>query len=365
MKIFELLQYLETIAPPALQENYDNAGLLVGDKEAEISGVLITLDCIEKTIEEAVSKKCNLIIAHHPVIFSGLKKITGSTYVERTILTAIKNTIAIYAIHTNLDNVLPGVNKKIAEKLGLQDCKILQPKKNIFKKLVTFIPHDHVEKVRTALFDAGGGAIGNYDHCSFNITGTGTFRGNDETQAFVGEKNIEHHEPETRVEIIFPSWMEKQLLNALLKNHPYEEVAYDIYPLENSYKEAGAGLIGKLASPLPEIDFLLHVKDTMKTSVIRHTTLLEKPVQSVAVCGGAGSFLLQDAIAAGAEVFITSDFKYHQFFDAENKILIADIGHYESEQFTVDLLTGIIQQKFPNFAPPIIKGANTNPVKYL
>ncbi|MBC8048365.1 MAG: Nif3-like dinuclear metal center hexameric protein [Fimbriimonadaceae bacterium] len=365
MQISEVIEFLETIAPASLQQSYDNAGLIVGNKNETLSGILICLDSTEQIIEEAIQNNCNLIIAHHPIIFSGLKKITGANYIERTIISAIKNNIAIYAIHTNLDNVYEGVNKMIADKLELRNCKILQPGKGHLKKLVTFAPHANAAQIREVLFNAGGGHIGNYDHCSFNLEGAGTFRGDETTNPHVGEKNKEHHEPETRIEMIFPAWLEKQLLNTLIKNHPYEEVAYDIYPLDNVHQNIGAGIIGNTAGPIEEKEFLQFLKLRMQVEVVRFTTLLNKPIEKVAVCGGSGSFLLKDAIAAGADIFITADFKYHQFFDADGKIIIADIGHYESEQFTVDLITWWLREKFPNFAAHIKMGQNTNPVKYL
>ncbi len=364
MKIADIISYLETLAPPSLQENYDNAGLLTGDPETEITGALVCLDSIEEIIDEAISLNCNLIIAHHPIIFSGLKKINGKNYIERTIIKAIKNDIAIYAIHTNLDNVRMGVNEMIARKLELLDCKILAPKKGLLKKLVTFIPTNHAEKLRQALFEAGAGHIGHYDHCSFSLEGTGSFRGDDASAPYVGEKGEEHHEPETRIEVIYPAVSERQILFALRQNHPYEEIAYDIYLLENKHPEIGAGLIGRLKHPTDEFLFLRFVKSAMQTPSIRYTAFKGKNVERVAICGGSGSFLLQDAIAAGADVFITADFKYHQFFDADNRIVIADIGHYESEQFTIELITGLLQKKFPNFALHFTK-INTNPINYL
>ena len=364
MKIADIISYLESVAPPSLQENYDNAGLITGDPETEITGALICLDSIESIIDEAISLNCNLVIAHHPIIFNGLKKINGKNYVERTIIKAIKNDIAVYAMHTNLDHMRMGVNEMIARKLELIDCKILSPKKGLLKKLVTFTPTAEAEKLRQALFDAGGGHIGHYDHCSFSLEGTGSFRGDDTTKPFVGVKGEEHHESETRIEVIYPAAIERQLLAALRQNHPYEEIAFDIYLLENAHQDIGAGLIGRLKHPTDEFLFLRFVKTIMQTSSIRHTDFRDKNVERVAVCGGSGSFLLQDAIAAGADIFITADFKYHQFFDADGKILIADIGHYESEQFTIVLITELLQKKFPNFALHFTK-INTNPINYL
>jgi dinuclear metal center YbgI/SA1388 family protein len=362
--IKDVISYLEAVAPPSLQESYDNAGLIVGDETKKVKGVLIALDSTEAIIDEALKKSCNLIIAHHPIVFSGLKKFNGKNYVERVVIKAIQNNIAIYAAHTNLDNVQCGVNKKICDILGLQNCRILAPKKNILRKLVTFCPADKAEKIRTALFEAGAGHIGNYDECSYNIEGYGTFRAGKGTDPFVGEKGVQHRENETRVETIFPFYLQSGIIANLLKAHPYEEVAYDIYPLENSYLQVGSGMIGELENEMAEKDFLTHIKKVMKTDCIRHTALLNKKVKSVAVCGGAGSFLLKDAIREKADIFITGDFKYHQFFDADGKIVIADIGHYESEQFTKELFYELLMQNFSTFAAHLSETV-TNPINYF
>ena len=364
MKIKELTDYLEQIAPLSLQESYDNAGLLVGDPSTEITGVLLCLDSTEEVIAEAVQTGCNLVIAHHPIIFSGLKKLNGKNYIERTVISAIRNNIAIYAAHTNLDNVRDGVNRKIAETLGLSGLEILSPKKNLLRKLVTFCPLDKAEIVRSALFDAGAGGIGNYDSCSFNVPGTGTFRGNDQTKPYVGSPGKLHEEAETRIEVIYEKWMESAILKALRSSHPYEEIAYDLYSLENDHAQTGSGMIGTFSQPLEAREFLEMVKKTMKTACIRHTSLINKKIEKVAVCGGSGSFLLSDAIRAGAQAFITADYKYHQFFDSENRILITDIGHYESEQFTIELFRDLILKKFSTFAVRLT-GVNTNPVHYF
>ena len=364
MILSEIINCLETIAPTALQENYDNAGLLVGNKEMEISKALICLDSTEEVLDEAIAKGANLIIAHHPIVFKGLKKINGNNYVERVIIKAIQHNIAIYAIHTNLDNVLGGVNQKIAEKIGLKNCKILSPQNNQLKKLVTFSPVAHVEDVRQALFDAGCGNISNYEECSFNVEGFGTFKGNENANPFVGEKGKLHHETEIRIEVIFLAFQENKVLKALFKAHPYEEVAFDIYQLQNDHPQIGAGLIGELNDETEEIEFLKIIKKQFQAACIKHTNLLGKNVKKVAVCGGAGSFLLHKAIQQKADFFITADFKYHEFFDAEKKIVIADIGHYESEQFTTDLLFEILSKKYPTFA--LLKTeTNTNPIKYF
>ena len=364
MKIADVVKYLESIAPPYLQESYDNSGLLTGDMEDEIRGVLICLDSTEDIIQEAIDTNCNLVVAHHPIVFSGLKKITGKNYVERVIIKAIKNNISIFACHTNLDNVQSGVNAKICEKLGLENIRILQPKENLLKKLVTFCPVEHAEKVRDAMFQAGAGQIGEYDLCSFNVEGKGTFRASEHANPFVGAKGEMHEEKEIRMELILPAYIEKQVLKALRDAHPYEEVAYYMTSISNPHQMVGSGMVGELQEPMDELVFLHYVKTSMKSGHIRHSPLLGRKVKRIAVCGGAGSFLLPQALQAGADVFVTADYKYHQFFDADGKTIIADIGHYESEQFTKDLFYELITKKFNTFAVRLSE-INTNPVNYL
>ncbi|KQB99145.1 Nif3-like dinuclear metal center hexameric protein [Pedobacter sp. Hv1] len=364
MKLSEITNYLESIAPLNYQEDYDNAGLLVGHGNDEIHAALVALDCTEQIVDEAIAKNCNLIITHHPIVFKGLKKLNGKTYVERVILKAIKNNIALYAIHTNLDHVANGVSAEICKRLGIQNGKILAPKDGLLKKLVTFCPTANAAALRNALFAAGAGNIGNYSECSFNTEGTGTFKAGQNTDPFVGERGNQHHEIETRIETIFKAQDERNIILALLEHHPYEEVAYDIYALSNKLENVGAGMVGWLAEEMDSVDFLNLVKDKMEAKVIRHTELLPRKIKKVAVCGGSGSFLLKDAIKAGADAFITADFKYHEFFDAEKQLIICDIGHYESEQFTSNLLIDNIQEKFPNFAIRLTEH-NTNPINYF
>ena len=364
MKIQEIISFLESVAPPSLQESYDNAGLITGNSSWDCTGIITTLDATEAVVQEAIEKKCNLIVAHHPIIFGGLRKITGKNYVEQTIITAIKNDIAIYAIHTNLDNVLHGVNAAIADKLGLINRKILQPKNDTLKKLFTFVPVEFAENVRSAIFNAGGGHISNYSECSFNTAGQGTFKPGEGTNPFTGKRGIRHTEDEIKMEMIFPAWQEQTILKAMIAAHPYEEVAFDIIALENQNQQVGSGLVGELPEPVSETSFLQILKEKFKLSVIRHTPLLDKPVTKVALCGGAGSFLIGTAAASGACFYITSDIKYHEFFDANNRLVVADIGHFESEQHTIDLLFDILSQKFPTFA--VLKtGVKTNPVHYF
>lgn len=364
IKISNIIEEIEKIAHPSLQESYDNAGFITGVREQECTGVILCLDAIESVLDEAIEKGCNLVIAHHPIVFSGLKSLTGKNYIERVMIKAIKNDIAIYAAHTNLDNVIEGVNQKIAQKIGLKNVQILAPKKGLLKKLYTYIPLEHTETVRDALFKAGAGNIGKYSDCSFRIAGEGTFNGGENTQPFVGKKGSIHTEKEHKLEMIFPAFAEREILKALFSAHPYEEVAYEIITLDNYHQEVGSGIIGVLENPVDTHTFLLQLKDKMKTPVIRHTELIHKEVQKIAVCGGAGSFLLNAAISKSADVFITGDYKYHQFFDADKKIVIADIGHFESEQFTIELFYEILIKKFPNFAL-YLTTVTTNPVKYL
>lgn len=363
LTVNDIIQCLEQVAPPAYQESYDNSGLLTGTPGMKVNNVLVTLDCTEEIVDEAIRKNCEMIVAHHPIVFGGLKKINGKNYVERTVIKAIKNDIAIYAIHTNLDNVHNGVNRKIAEKIGLENLQILAPKSGLLKKLITFVPTDHLDTVKQAMFAAGAGNIGNYDECSFSSEGTGTFRGNDESKPFTGERGTQHHEKETRLEMIVPAVKQQAVVRALLQAHPYEEVAYDIFALDNAFAKVGSGMIGELKTALEPADFLEHLKQSMDLDCIRYTKPLQ-PVKKVAVCGGAGSFLLKNAISAGADAYVSADFKYHEFFDAENHLMIADIGHYESEIFTKELLADIILKKFPTFAV-ILSNIRTNPINYL
>ncbi|WP_020533488.1 Nif3-like dinuclear metal center hexameric protein [Flexithrix dorotheae] len=364
MKIKNITNYLESIAPLAYQESYDNAGLITGESGWEVNGILTTLDCTEVIVEEAIQKNCNLIVAHHPIVFSGLKKINGKNYVEKTIIKAIKNDIAIYAIHTNLDNVNNGVNAMICEKLGLTGLKTLSPKKNILTKLTTFVPKANKEEVLEALSKAGAGNIGNYSNCSFQLEGTGTFQPNEVAKPHIGKANKLESVEEIRLEVILPSYLEGQVLNALKTAHPYEEVAYYLHNLENKYEQIGSGMTGNLPDPLPAKEFLAYLKEKMDLKVIRHTPLVKDSVKKIAVCGGAGSFLLKKAIGARADIFITGDFKYHEFFDAEDKIIIADVGHFESETYTRDLLKRMLEKEFKNISI-LVSEVNTNPVGYF
>jgi dinuclear metal center YbgI/SA1388 family protein len=364
MTIRDITHYLEQLAPLAYQASYDNAGLIVGYPQTEVSGVLATLDCTEEIIHEAIAQNCNLIVAHHPIVFKGLKRFNGKNYVERAVMLAIKNDVAIYATHTNLDSVKGGVNYMIAEKLNLENPKILSPQKQILKKLVTFVPIENSQTVLDALHSAGAGQIGEYKNCSFRVQGTGTFTPTGTANPYIGAINQLEEVNEHRIEVIFDAHLENTILRALKSAHPYEEVAYYLSILENENQEVGSGVIGTLADSLTESDFLQYLKEKMDLPTFRHTPLRGRTIQKIAVCGGAGGFLLGDAIRQGADVFITADYKYHEFFDADNQIIICDIGHYESEVYTKDLIVRYLSEKFSNFA--VLKSqVNTNPVNYF
>ncbi len=364
MLIKEIIAEIEAFAPSALKEDYDNVGLLVGSGNEEASGALITLDVTEDIIDEAIQNSCNLIVAHHPLIFKGVKNITDKNETGRIIIKAIQNSIAIFAGHTNVDSVFKGVSGRMAEKIGLVNTSVLSPVKNKLLKLVTFVPLEHADNVRGAIFKAGAGVIGNYDSCSYTLTGTGTFRAGEDTNPFAGEKGKLHSEEEVRIETILPDFYKNKVVSALIEAHPYEEVAYDLYALENEWSEIGFGIVGELEKPMDEEDFFAFLKSIFKADCIRHTEFLNRPIKKVALCGGSGSDLLRMAINAGVDVFISADFKYHQFFEAEKRILIADIGHFESEQFTKELFFEILTKKFSNFAVRLSK-VNTNPIKYF
>jgi dinuclear metal center YbgI/SA1388 family protein len=363
MQISAIIHQLEKIAPPILQESYDNAGLIIGDSNWQCSGIIVCLDATEEVLQEALRKKCNLVVAHHPILFKAIKKITGSDYVQKAIITAIRNDIAIYAIHTNLDNVIEGVSGKMAEILGLKNTQVLSIKEGMLAKLYTFVPIEKAEDVRKAMFDAGAGNIGNYSQCSFNMEGKGTFTPSEEADPYIGQIGKPTTTNEIKIEVVFPVYLQAIVVRAMLDAHPYEEVAYDVIRLENSYQAVGAGVIGDLETLMEEDQFLRHLKQKFNLPLVRHTPLLNKPVKKVALCGGAGSFLISKALVAHADFFITADMKYHEFFDANGRMVIADIGHFESERFTIDLLCQILVEKFPTFA--ILKsGIQTNPVNY-
>lgn len=364
MKIKEILVAIEQLAPLALQEGFDNSGVQVGDVNQEAKGALLCIDVTEAVVDEAITLGCNLIIAHHPLAFHKFKSLTGKNYVERCMIKAIKDDIVVYAAHTNLDNARDGINYYLAKMLHLQNIRILAPQGHKLLKLVTFTPHSHVDQVRNALFNAGAGCIGDYDSCSYNINGNGTFRAGDDTKPYVGEVGHLHTEPEIRTEVVLPFYKKEDVVRALIAVHPYEEPAYDLYVLENDWTQAGSGVVGTLPEEMDEEDFLYMIKDVFNLSSVQYSALRNRPIRDVAICGGSGNFLIPNAINYGADVFITGEAKYNDFYDVENRILLATIGHYESEIFTKNVFFDIISEKYPTFAI-YMAGTDKNPVRYL
>ncbi|MCM4164167.1 MULTISPECIES: Nif3-like dinuclear metal center hexameric protein [unclassified Arenibacter] len=364
MIIKQVIDTLEDLAPLDYAEDFDNVGLLVGNEDNTVSGILVTLDTLENVVEEAIAKKCNLIVSFHPIIFGGLKKVTGSNYVQRVVIKAIKHDIAIYSMHTALDNSNKGVNAKICEVLGLENTSILIPQKGTIKKLTTYVPKENAKTLKTALFHAGAGNIGNYSHCSFTVDGTGSYQANEEANPYLGKIGETHYEAESQISITYARADEQKILKALFSNHPYEEIAYELQTLENKNQNIGMGMVGNLEKPMGEEDFFEFLKKKMNVSCIRHSDFLGKKIKKVALLGGSGSFAISAAIAVNADVYVTSDLKYHQFYEAEGRILLADIGHYETEQFTKNLLVDYLTKKIPNFAVSLSE-SKTNPIKYF
>jgi dinuclear metal center YbgI/SA1388 family protein len=364
MKLFQLTAYLEERFPLNLQEDYDNSGLQLGDPSMDITSVLVALDCTEAIVEEAIQTGSNVIVVHHPILFKGIKRIGVSTEIERILHRCIKQDIAIYAIHTNLDNHIDGVNSKIASTIGLRQCRILQPKPHTLFKLVIYTPVDSEERVHDAVCAAGAGNIGNYYNCGYTTVGIGKFTPNEKANPSIGEAHVPTKQEEAKMEYLLEKNNIGPVLSAMKGAHPYEEVAYDLIALENSNAQIGSGMIGELPEPMDALEFLSQLKEAFNCGLIRYTALQNKPIRTVALCGGAGSFLLPQAIQQNADIFISGDFKYHEFFGAENKIIIADIGHYESEQYTSALLVEIIREKFPTFAVRLTVN-NTNPINFL
>ena len=364
MTVNDITDRIEELAPLSHAEDFDNVGLLVGDTQMEVTGVLVTLDTLENVVDEAIATKCNLIVSFHPIIFGGLKKLTGDNYVERTVIKAIQSGIAIYSMHTALDNVQEGVNGKICEILGIVDPKILLPKKGTLEKLITYVPIKDAEVLRNSLFEAGAGNIGKYSDCSFNIKGTGSYKPGENSNPVKGEIGKLHFEEEVQINLIYPKKNRPQILHSLFTNHPYEEVAYELVALQNTDQTIGMGMVGILENEMDEEVFLHQVKQKMNVSLIRHSQLLNRKVNKVAVLGGSGAFAIEAAKASGAQIFITADIKYHEFFKGDGRMVIADIGHYETEQFTKNLIVDYLTKKIPNFAIRLAE-SKTNPIQYL
>lgn len=363
-RIVDIINFLETIAPLHLQEDYDNSGLVCGNPSSICTGAIVALDLTEEVVLETVEKKFNLILVHHPPVFKGLKKLDENDPTTRMLLQCIRHEIAVYAAHTNLDNVIWGVNGEIASRLGLLNVQVLTPFSGTHQQLVTYVPTRHAEILKNAIFEAGAGAIGLYDQCCFSSTGVGSFRALKGANPFIGTEGERHLEQEQRLEFIFPIHLKFQVIDALKNAHPYETVAYNIVPLENHFQELGGGAVGILPEPLAEKELLERIKAVFKTGVIRHSLFTNKPIQKIALCGGSGKSMISSALSKKADAFFTADLGYHDFFLPAGRMLLADIGHFESEQYTSDLLERVIKEKFPTFA--VLKtGSYTNPVNYF
>lgn len=364
MRAGEIVDIIESFAPSGIQEEWDNSGMITGDPETEVNAALICLDITEKVMDEAMELGCNMIISHHPLVFSGLKKFSGTDPVSRMVRRAIRDKLVIFSAHTNLDQVPGGISGAMADRIGLKEKKILVPRQGDLVKLTTFIPEGHFSIVSESVFQAGAGHIGNYDSCGFSVSGSGSFRAGQGADPYAGKVGELHHEAEKRFETIFPKHLGKRVISALIKAHPYEEVAYDLYPVKNVNTALGLGIVGVLDRGIAGRDFLQLIKERFATGCIRHSELPEKPVKKVAVMGGSGIDYLPHALNSGADAFITADIKYHHFFNADGNILLMDIGHYESEQLAREVLNDLILKKITNFAVHLSK-TSTNPIKYF
>ncbi|MBR1644956.1 MAG: Nif3-like dinuclear metal center hexameric protein [Bacteroidales bacterium] len=350
MKIQQVIDFLDEQLLPSYQESYDNAGLIAGDARREVTGVLTCVDVTPEVVDEATAGGFNLVVSHHPLVFGAIKRITAASEQGRLLLRLLENNICVYAAHTNLDNLPWGVNGLLAERLGVEHCRILRPVENALAKLVTYCPTTHADRVRQALFDAGAGGIGGYDCCSYNSEGCGTFRAGTGCNPFCGTIGELHREAETRIEVVYERRIERQLVRQLRVAHPYEEPAFDLLPLSNAYPAIGAGLIGTLPEPLPLAQFLQRIKETLHVATLRTSAPVASQVQRIALCGGSGSFLIRDALASRADLLLTADLKYHDYQQAERRIMLVDAGHYETERFAPEVLQRLVSEKFSTFA---------------
>lgn len=350
----DIIAPIEAAAPRAWQENWDNAGWQVcpaDPKTAECTGALLTLDITEAVVGEAAREGFNLIVSHHPLLFKGLKRITGSTPQERNVTEAIRHGIAIYSAHTNMDSAPGGVNFRLAEMLGLTNIEVLIPREGDLVKLVFYTPAAEADRVRQAVLEAGAGHIGNYDSCSYNNEGFGTFRAvSDACRPYVGSIGEMHREPEVRTETVVPRYLLSRVIDTLIKAHPYEEPAYDIIPLELPNRGAGLGCVGDLSEALPTAAFLQRIATTLNLPYLRHSEIATGTVRRVAVCGGSGAEFIPSAIAAGAQLYLTADLKYHDFQRGGETITLVDGGHFETEHQLMDVFYELISKKIPNFA---------------
>ena len=367
MTIGELTTYLEDWAPPGAAWERDNVGLQIGSREKKLKNILLCLELNQEVLNEALDKKCNFIFTHHPLIFNPLKRIdTQKDLQAKLIEVIIKNDLTVYSAHTNLDFTKDGVSFELAKTLKLKNINFLETEESNQFKVVLFVPEKYLEKVAGAVFSAGGGIIGEYKNCSFRLKGEGTFQGSEKSNPAIGKKLRMEKVEETRLELIVDSWNLKKVISALMKTHPYEEPAYDVYPLKNRNVNYGEGAIGELTAKMNEKQFLGHVNKSLKTEAVRFCRGKNTSIQKVAVCGGAGSGLLKSAVAAGADAFITADIKYHTFHDALGNILLIDAGHYETEIFSLNAVQKKIETYFgKNRNIKVYKySRSTNPIKF-
>lgn len=367
MTVHDIHKLIAAWAPNDIAWERDNIGLQVGEMEAGVKGVLVCLDVTDRVIAEAKKRNTNLIISHHPLLFRPPKSITPKDQIGSCVIGLIENGINLYSAHTNLDFTRGGTSFATAEALGLRHVDFLHKSYHVQKKIVTFVPEQSVDKVRDAMAGAGAGAIGNYDHCSFGTIGAGSFRGNDSAKPAAGEKRKLEHVSEARLEMIANQWDVVNVVEAMRSAHPYEEVAYDVYPLENTSSEYGIGIIGTLERPMRLEPFLNLVKKRLHAKAIRRSMNPNNTIRRVAACGGSGAELADVAIAQGADAFITADVKYHDFHHATGKILLVDAGHYETEHLVVNAVVRKLKsdfEKMGNGVPIVATQISTNPIYY-
>lgn len=359
MKLIDIIKHIEDFAPLALQESWDNSGLILGDKNQEVNSIMVCLDVSETVLNEAIEKGCNLILSHHPIIFKGIKKLTESNSDQRLLRKAIKNDIAIYAAHTSLDNAKEGINNFLAKKLGLKNISILAPKEDCLFKIVTYVPNAYADIVREAMFQAGAGSIGDYNACSYNLEGTGTFVAQEGTNPFVGKIGEMHLENEIRIETIVPSHLLSNVIRSLCTSHPYEEPAYDVFQTHIQWKQAGLGVVGELENGIEEEEFFQLLKTTLHLSTFRRSPRLGKKVKKIAICSGSGADFITKAKAANADAYLSGDISYHRFFEHDDKMLIIDIGHSETELPTKELFCNELGKRINGIQ--VIASANEVP----
>lgn len=368
MIVKELIKYLEDWAPPGAAWEKDNVGLLVGSGDEKIENIFLSLELTGEVLEQALKKNCNFIFTHHPLIFNPVKNLdVNKNPNSKLIYKLIKNDINLFSAHTNLDFTKDGVSFTLAKKLKLNKITFLKNEESNQFKVVVFLPETNLDEVASAMFNQGAGIIGEYNNCSFRTNGIGTFKGSANSNPFIGKKENFEKANEVRLEVLVDSWKLNKVINAMLKSHPYEEPAYDIYPLRNKNVNYGAGAIGELDNEMNVNEFLKHVEKSLLLSNFRFVNGNKRRIKKVAVCGGSGSELLNDAISKNADVFITADIKYHTFHDAKNKILLIDAGHYETEvvilKIVEEKIKKLIKEKKENIK--VYKySSSTNPVKF-